>query len=126
MEMTTNSIAWFEIPVLDFERAKAFYSRIFDYEMPTHQMGPNLMGFLLYDQSRGVGGAIVNGEGYVPSQSGTLVYLSGGADLVVALDRVDDAGGTVQLGKTLISPQLGYYALFLDSEGNRLALHSPG
>ena len=119
-----NSLAWFEIPVTDFERAKTFYSRIFDYEMPSVQMGPNLMGFLQYYQDSGVGGAIVHGEGYVPSQLGTLVYLSGGVDLIVVLDRVDDAGGTVLLGKTQISPQLGYYALFLDSEGNRLALHS--
>ena len=125
MEMTTNSLAWFEIPVLDFERAKTFYSKIFDFEMPSFQMGPNLLGFFLFDQNGGVGGAIVNGEGYIPFQTGTLVYLNGGADLVVVLDRVDDAGGTVLLGKTQISPQLGYYALFLDTEGNRLALHSP-
>lgn len=125
MEMMKNSLAWFEIPVVDFERAKAFYSKIFDFEMPSAQVGPNLMGFLLYDTASGVGGAIVNGEGYVPSQEGTLVYLSGGADLVSVLDRVDDAGGTVLLGKTQISPHLGNYALFLDTEGNRLALHSP-
>ncbi len=125
MEKTMNSLAWFEIPVVDFERAMTFYSKIFHFEMPSMQMGPNLMGFLPFDQNRGVDGAIVNGEGYIPSQSGTLVYLSGGADLTVVLDRVDDADGTVLLGKTQISPHLGYYALFLDSEGNRLALRSP-
>ena len=125
MEMTKNSLAWFEIPVSDFERVKTFYSKIFDFEMASFQMGTNLMGFFPFDRQGGIGGAITHGEGYVPSQQGTLVYLSGGADLIVAPDRVDDAGGTILLGKTPIGPELGYYARFLDTEGNRLALHSP-
>jgi len=62
--MTKNAINWIEIPVSDFERAKKFYSAIFDFEMPEMQMGPQLMGFLLYDQpGGGIGGAIVKGEG---------------------------------------------------------------
>lgn len=124
MEMVTNALNWIEIPVVDFERAKGFFSRIFDYEMPQHQMGPNLMGFLLYEQSKGIGGAIVKGEGYIPSQQGTLIYLNGGTDLRVVLDRVEPAGGKVLVGKTEINPSLGYFAIFLDTEGNRLALNS--
>ncbi len=126
MEMLTNAVSWFEIPAADFERARIFYSRIFDYEMPVHQMGPNLMGFLLFDQASGIGGAIVNGEGYVPSREGALVYLNGGSDLLTVLDRVDEAGGQILVGKTLISPTLGYVAIFMDCEGNRIALHSHG
>jgi predicted enzyme related to lactoylglutathione lyase len=124
VEMVTNALNWFEIPVVDFDRAKAFYSRIFDYDMPQHQMGPNLMGFLLYEMGKGIGGAIVQGEGYVPSAEGALIYLSGGPDLTAVLDRVEPAGGRVLLGKTLITPELGFFAVFFDSEGNRLALHS--
>ena len=124
MEMVTNAVNWLEIPVEDFERAKAFYSRIFDFEMPQMPMGPNLMGFLLFDQGKGVGGAIVQGEGYTPSQRGTLIYLNGGSDLSAVLDRIESAGGKIVVGKTMITPDLGYFAIFLDSEGNRLALHS--
>ena len=46
MDMVTNAINWFEIPVTDFDRAIQFYSKIFDIEMPTMEMGGSLMGFL--------------------------------------------------------------------------------
>ncbi len=125
MEQLKNSISWAEIPVTNFERAKKFYSTIYDYEMPSQQMGPNLMGFLLMEQeSNGVGGAIIKGENCVPSQEGTLVYLNGGKDLNVVLNLVEDAGGKVLLPKTQITPEFGYYALFLDTEGNKLGIHS--
>lgn len=77
MEINLHAINWFEIPVLDFERAKRFYSTIYDYEMPEMQMGPNHMGFLLFDQqNQGIRGAIVKGEGYVPTTLGAKIYLS--------------------------------------------------
>ncbi len=125
MEMQTNAINWFEIPVDEFDRAKLFYSRIFDYEMPTMDMGPIRMGFLLFEQGKGVGGAIVKGEGSLPARTGTLVYLNAGDDLSMVLMRVDAAGGKVLMEKTLVAPGMGYYAHFLDSEGNKVALHSP-
>lgn len=124
MEMTSNAVSWFEIPAADFERSKAFYCKIFDFEMPVMDMGPNRMGFLPHDQGVGVGGAIVHGEGNVPSMDGTIVYLAGGADLSTVLDRVSDAGGKVIVAKTLIAPEMGYYAVFVDTEGNKVGLHS--
>ena len=124
MEMTTNALNWFEIPVTDFARAKAFYSKIFDFEMPEMPMGPQTMGFFLHEQGKGIGGAIVKGEGYEPSMSGTLVYLACGNDLSVVLSRIDAAGGKTLLGKTQITPEIGYFALFADTEGNKVALHS--
>lgn len=127
MEMTTNAIAWVEIPVTDFERAKAFYSKIFDYQMPDMEMGPYKMGFLLYDQEKGgIGGAIVQGEGCVPTSHGSKVYLNGGNDLQVVLDRVAAAGGQIVTPKTEITPEFGYYATFADTEGNHISLHSMG
>lgn len=124
MDMTKDALSWFEIPVADFPRARAFYSKIFDYEMPEMQMGPNRMGILLHEQGKGVGGAIVHGEGYVPSNKGTVPYLNAGTDLAAVLARVEVAGGRVVQKKTLVAPGMGYYAHFLDSEGNRVALHS--
>jgi hypothetical protein len=101
MEMLHNAINWFEIPVSDFDRAKTFYSTIYDFGMPEMMMSPNQMGFLLFDQQKGgIGGAIVNGEGYVPSTGGAKKYLHGGADLNVLLKRVENAGGKVVLAKT--------------------------
>jgi len=125
MEMPTHAFNWVEIPVIDFNRAKTFFSRIFDYQMPESTMGNQRMGFLLYDmQSRGIGGAIVKGEGYEPSKTGPKVYLSGGTDLNTVLNRVEPAGGKIVLPKTQITPQLGYFAIFIDTEGNQLSLHS--
>lgn len=125
METMTNAINWFEIPVADFERARGFYSEIFDYEMPSQQMGENMLGFLPFEMGKGVGGAIIHGDSYKPTRDGALVYLNGGDDLAVVLGRIEGAGGSVLMGKTLITDDIGYFALFVDSEGNRVALHSP-
>ena len=91
--------------------------------MPEQMMGASRMGFFLAEKE-GVGGAIVHGEGCVPSQEGTLVYLNGGEDLSVVLGRVESAGGKILVPKTLITEEMGYYAVFLDSEGNKVGLYS--
>ncbi|MEO8167736.1 MAG: VOC family protein [bacterium] len=125
MEMLKNAINWFEIPVTNFERAKKFYSAIYDYEMPEQMMGPNRMGFFLSDmENRGIGGAIVQGNGYVPTKDGVKVYLSAGNDLTIVLNCVAKAGGKVLLAKTLVGPDLGYFAVIEDTEGNNISLHS--
>ena len=125
MEAPTHAVNWVEIPVNDLERAAKFYSAIYDYEMPTQQMGTVTMGFLLFEMGKGVGGAIVCGEGYVPGGEGCKVYLNGGSDLQVILALVENAGGTVVMGKTHISDEIGHFGIFEDTEGNRLYVHSP-
>lgn len=119
-----DSINWFEIPVKNFSRAKEFYSKVLDAkinEMPH----PDLkFGMLPFDmENGGIGGAIVEGEGYAPSSSGALIYLNGGEDLSVPLSRVEKAGGKVILPKTAIGEN-GFMAHFQDSEGNKIAFHS--
>ncbi|HLP95128.1 MAG TPA: VOC family protein [Saprospiraceae bacterium] len=127
METFKDALTWFEIPVLDFARAKNFYQAIFGYEMPEMEMGPVKMGILLHDRDTGVGGAICYGEGYEPAGSkGPKAYLNGGKDLNTVLDRIPAAGGTVVLPKTEIAPDMGYFAFFTDTEGNVLGLHSMG
>jgi len=124
MEMMTNAISWFEIPASDFKRAKKFYSTIYDYDMPEMEMGPVLMGMLPHDQSGGIGGALCFGEGYEPSDKGAKVYLNGGSDLNTVLNRVEGGGGKVLLPKMMISEEHGYFAIFMDTEGNHISLHS--
>lgn len=119
-----SAINWFEIPTVDFDRAVRFYSEIYAFDMPTRDMGQNKMGFFQHEPGNGIGGAIVSGDGYVPSVDGSKLYLNAGSDLLTVLDRVADAGGTVVMGKTQISPEIGFYALFDDTEGNRVYLHS--
>lgn len=127
MELTKDAISWFEIPVIDFERAKAFYQTIFDFEMPEMPMVPVRMGILLHDRDNGgIGGAICQGEGYTTSgSSGPKVYLNGGSDLNVVLNRVPGAGGQVVLPKTAIGEGMGHFAYFGDPEGNVVGLYSP-
>lgn len=124
--MGQHAVNWIEIPVDDFDRARRFYSAIFDTELFTNTMGGKQMAFLPMDaESRGVGGALVKAEGYTPSSSGSKVYLAAGRDLSAVLNRVQAAGGTILEPKMQVSPEIGYVAFFRDSEGNTIGLHSP-
>lgn len=118
-----HTVVWFEIPVIDFERAQKFYAHILDGEVEETTMGEARMGFLPHVEN-GVSGAIIKENGAVPSSTGSLIYLNGGDDLQNVLDRIQSAGGKILLPKTQISPEIGYFALFLDTEGNRIGLHS--
>ena len=94
-------------------------------KMPEQEMGNLKLGFFMVKPG-GIGGAIVQGKGYVPAVAGTMVYLNGGNDLDIILNRVEGAGGQVVQRKTKISDELGYFATFLDTEGNKVAIHSMG
>jgi hypothetical protein len=119
----TNAINWFEIPVTDFKRAKKFYETILGAEIIEMPFPNGRYGMLPSDMQNGVGGGLAQGEGFEPSDKGTVVYLNGGDDLSVSLSRVEQAGGKIILPKTSIGEN-GFMAHFLDTEGNRVALHS--
>ncbi|PHN06929.1 VOC family protein [Flavilitoribacter nigricans] len=122
-----NAINWFEIPAKDFARAKGFYEAVFQSQLePMNMEGDdNKMAIFPSDwNSGGVGGTLISGPGYEPSQSGALIYLNGGDDLAAPLSRVEAAGGKVLVPKTAIGPN-GFIAQFTDTEGNRVAFHSP-
>jgi predicted enzyme related to lactoylglutathione lyase len=114
-------ISWFEIPVYDIKRASAFYNSLYGMQMEVNYNGDYAMAF--FPTETGVGGALVAGPGCIPNDTGVLIYLNAGNDLDNVLGRVELAGGRVIMTKTLISAESGYFALFIDSEGNRLALH---
>lgn len=119
-----NAINWFEIPVKNFSRAKVFYEAVLGeaiQEMPHPQLKYGM--FLADMQNGGVGGGLVEGEGFEPSMTGALIYLNGGDDLSIPLSKVEAAGGKIILPKTSIGPN-GFMAYFVDTEGNKMALHS--
>ncbi|MES2764896.1 MAG: VOC family protein [Bacteroidota bacterium] len=120
-EQKPNAINWFEIPAADFNRAVKFYSEILQADLSVNKMGNLDMGFFA---GGGVSGAVVAGEGYKPSADGTMVYLNCGNDLTDVLNRIEPAGGKVIMPKTEITPEYGHCAVFIDSEGNKMALHS--
>lgn len=117
-----DTLNWFEIPVTDMKRATTFYGAIFDTTLKADRAMPGYHMAMFPDQG-GVNGALLQGEGYVPSQTGALIYLNGGEDLSVPLGKVEAAGGKILQPKTSIGEN-GFMAYFLDSEGNRVALHS--
>ncbi len=119
----TNAINWFEIPVKNFERAKTFYETLLGGEIQVMPHPAFKYGMLPADMQNGVGGGIVEGEGFEPSMTGTLIYLNGGEDLSVPLSKVEQAGGTILMPKTSIGPN-GFMAHLTDTEGNKIALHS--
>ena len=124
--MIGNAIDWFEIPAANLERACGFYEQVFGFQLHTLSLANGLrMATFPIDPGRGVGGAIVHHpKFYSPSQTGVLVYLNADPDLAAALSRIEKAGGQVLVQKTRISEEHGFMAVFVDCEGNRVALHS--
>ena len=120
-----NAINWFEIPVADLERAQKFYETIFGMQLIPMDLPGLKMRMFPTDDTKGTSGAIIFApEFYQPSANGTMVYLNGNPDLQNVLDKVEAAGGTIAMPKTAISPEIGFMAVMMDTEGNRVALHS--
>lgn len=122
-----HAISWFEIGTTDLDRATTFYETIFNLKLqPLDLQNIRMRMFPLDDMMTGVGGALVDSGGFhKPSATdGPLIYLNGNPDVQMVLDRVEAAGGKIAVPKTQISPEYGYMAVIIDTEGNRIALHS--
>jgi len=124
--MEANMVGWFEIPVEDMDRAKKFYETVFEVKIQVQDFNGLLMGWFPFAENKmGASGSLVkHPDFYRPSKTeGPLLYFSC-KDVSVPLDKVTRAGGEVLQDKKLISKEIGYMGLFLDTEGNRLAMHS--
>lgn len=121
-----NAISWFEIPTQDINRAQKFYETIFQMKMNPLDVAQIKMRMFPLENMMGVGGALVFNDKFYKSSTtdGPLIYLNGNPDVQIILDRVEAAGGKILTPKTQISPEYGYMAMFIDTEGNRIALHS--
>jgi uncharacterized protein len=122
-----NAISWFEIGTTDLDRATKFYETIFGVKLfPMDLPNIKMRMFPLDDMMKGIGGALVDSGGFhKPSATdGPLVYLNGNPDLQNVLDKVEAAGGSIMVPKTEISPEYGFMAVIIDTEGNRIGLHS--
>ncbi|GAA3600079.1 VOC family protein [Flavivirga amylovorans] len=127
-EQKTNDmksfISLFEIPATDISRAVNFYQTILGINIEKMEMPGMEMGIFPYEGQM-VTGVIIKGEGYEPSANGVVIYLNGGDNLQFILDKVEKSGGKVILPKTAHADESGFFALFLDTEGNKLGLNSP-
>ena len=117
-------VSIFEIPATDLSRAIDFYQAVLDIKIEKVDIPGMQMGLFPAEEQANFG-VIVQGEDYNPSADGVTIYLSAGDDLQVALDKIEENGGETVVPKTLHADESGYFALFIDSEGNKLGLHSP-
>ncbi len=122
-----NAISWFEIPSTDLMRATKFYETIFSTNLVVMDM-PNIRMrlFPIEDMQNGIGGAVVDSGGFhKPSVTdGPLIYLNANPDVEIILSKVEAAGGKIVVPKTPISEEFGFMAIIIDTEGNRIGLHS--
>lgn len=126
MEIDGKIIDWFEIPVKDLENSMDYYGKIFERRLFKGTIKGLDVAFFS-SPTKEVNGALVqitNKEMYCNSKYGAIVYLNGGTDLINVLNRVKVNGGQIIVSKTLISPEIGFYALFSDPDGNTIGLHS--
>ena len=83
-----------------------------------------MSGFPGENRNGKVSGALVQSENHIPSAEGIVLYLNANPDMNPVLGRIEKEGGHIILSKTAISPEIGYMAFYMDTEGNKLALHS--
>ena len=119
-----NAIQNFQIPVVDFKRAHKFYSNILGYELQVMETPDYTLGIFKFDFKNGVGGSIIESEGLEPSNKGTMVYLHVGEDLQPIANRVLTEGGIINIDKSPLGPNMGFFAIIEDTEGNKVGLYS--
>ncbi len=117
-------ISLFEIPATDISRAINFYQSILDVNIEKMEMPGMEMGIFPY-KNQTVTGVIMKGEDFKPSANGVTIYLNGRDNLQTILDKVEVNGGKIIVPKTAHADESGFFALFLDTEGNKLGLNSP-
>ena len=123
--MTRNAINWFEIPVADIERAQHFYETLLAKSLRREQAGPQTLAIFPYEVGTGVGGMLKqDNAATAPSASATLVYLDASPSLDAVLSRAGELGARIVQPRTELPNGNGFTAHLLDSEGNRVGLHS--
>ena len=125
MTSKENSINWFEISVLDTNRATKFYETIFEITMEKQSMMGMEMAFFPAEPGSGkANGGLVQSPNHKPSADGVKLYLNANPDMSQVFSSVEKAGGKVTMPKMKISDEIGYMAFFMDTEGNSIGLHS--
>lgn len=117
-------VSLFEIPATDISRAIDFYQTILGINIEKMEVQGMEMGIFPYEGQM-VTGVILKAEGYKPSADGVTIYLNGGDNLQHILDKVEKNGGQIIIPKTAHADDSGFFALFIDTEGNKLGLNSP-
>ncbi len=118
-----TKINWFEIPSTDFPRAAHFYETIFGNKLKREDMGGFPMAIFNDGDGESIG-CVIHGEPYKPSENGAVIYFDAGTSIDDVLGRIQPAGGRILMDKMKLPGDIGYIAHFVDTEGNRMALHA--
>jgi len=117
-----NPVQWCEIAATDLDRAKDFYAKVFNLEFQLIEMPDSKMYMFGSSDKPGSSGCLVKSSENKPSTDGTIIYFAC-KDCAVEAGRVEEAGGKLIVPKTDIG-EFGFFAQFIDTEGNRLGIHS--
>ena len=123
--MAIEMVNWLEIPVTDMDRARKFYETVFEFKTVDMEVGGEIYPCFPNRNDDGYSGALVKYEFAAPGKKGPLVYLTAYDGVEVMIERVHFAGGTIIKAPEEIAPGFGYFAIFEDTEGNHISLHSP-
>ena len=125
MSHTAAALNWFEIPVLDLDRAQRFYETLTGQSLRRESMGPSLSLAVFPYTDPATGGCLFfDGGRTMPSRDGAILYLNGGECLDDALARLTQAGGQVSIPRVDLPDGMGSFVHFIDCEGNRVGLHA--
>jgi len=119
----SKTVAWFEIPATDLDRAIGFYETICNVKLRREPMGPMELAIFPY-VAPATGGALAKGEQFKPAETGTIVYLAAEPNLATVMARVEAAGGKVLMPPVTIPNGKGVFTLIRDTEGNTVGLHA--
>lgn len=115
----TKIISWVEIPAQNFERAVNFYKEVLKIDLQVFDYGEEKMACFPNGE-----GAISFAPGFNPGKDGALVSFNAENDLEGAIERIEANGGSIVQPKTKIEAEgRGYFAVFIDCEGNRAGLY---
>jgi predicted enzyme related to lactoylglutathione lyase len=118
-----SQVVWFDIPCGDVDRAIRFYSAVLSCEVHRHEVQPGFTLGVLPHEGDSIGGCLVPSKENRPADHGVLIYLNCQGRLEAAEAAVKPSGGKVLQPKHSIAPH-GFRSVVIDSEGNRVALHS--
>jgi uncharacterized protein len=118
-----HAIQWFEIPVIDLDRATRFYDALLGVKLRSEVFGGTPMALFPSESKLSVGGCLAKLESRRPSADGPAVYLVV-SDLAKSLGRLEASGGELVQPRTDIGEH-GLIAQVRDTEGNVVGLHQP-
>ena len=121
MNSDHNRAVWFDIPVADLDRAAAFYRTVLKIDVQKQEFDG--FAFCFFEHDQGNGGCLIPNSAEISSTGGILVYMNVNRRIRDAVNQVEKCGGKTLKPIHAIGPH-GFRAIVVDSEGNRIALHS--